>query len=313
MRSRAAQALPAVAAALAALAGGAAEGAPAPSLEDPSVVEARGHFQRGVQLFHEASYDASLAEFRKAYQVAPSYRLLYNIAQVDQELHDYVGAFKSFRQYLGDGAEEIGPARRREVEAEIQKLQGRIAYLEIKADVEGADILVDDAPVGISPLEGPVLVNTGVRRVVASKAGRVSPVRNVTVAGGDLIKVALQVPGAGLAAAEAAERAGAPERERARLWLGVMATAGLGLATGAMAVATSRTQTSFESELAAFPSSKERIDHARSRMSTYAAITDGLLVAALAAGGVTAYLALTGRHRLGIGLGPGGITVAGRY
>src|SRR3954451_15330684 len=125
------------------------------------VEEARTRFQRGVQLFHEGSFEAALAEFRKAYQVAPSYRLLYNIGQVHYELHDYVGALKSFRQYLGDGSAEVPPERRVQVDAEIKKLQGLCGYLEVTAEPEGADILVDDVPVGIAPLGGPVLVNAG--------------------------------------------------------------------------------------------------------------------------------------------------------
>src|SRR5690349_17758223 len=91
----------------------AAQTHPAPATAAPPVDEARSRFQKGVQLFHEGGYEAALAEFRKAYQLAPSYRLLYNIAQVHYELHDYVSALKSFRQYVVEGGTEI-PADRRE-------------------------------------------------------------------------------------------------------------------------------------------------------------------------------------------------------
>src|SRR5256885_2175420 len=97
-----------------------------PAAADAPVEEARIRFQRGVQLFHEGSFEAALAEFRKAYQVAPSYRLLYNIGQVHYELHDYVGALKSFRQYLTDGSTDIPADRRVAVEAEIRKLEGLV-------------------------------------------------------------------------------------------------------------------------------------------------------------------------------------------
>ncbi|MET0596064.1 MAG: hypothetical protein ABW133_25410, partial [Polyangiaceae bacterium] len=83
-----------------------------PPADKTAVDEARQRFQKGVQLFHEWSFEAALAEFRKAYQLAPSYRLLYNIAQVHYELHNYVDALKAFRQYLNEGGTDVPVDRR---------------------------------------------------------------------------------------------------------------------------------------------------------------------------------------------------------
>jgi hypothetical protein len=265
---------------------------------DPTVEEARIRFQRGVQLFHEGSFEAALAEFRKAYQVAPSYRLLYNIGQVHYELHDYVGALKSFRQYLGDGSAEVPPDRRVQVQAEIKKLQGLCAYLDVTAQPEGADILVDDVPVGITPLGGPVLVNAGLRRITATKEGRTAPVRSITVAGGERVRVDLQVPEPPVLATPL--RA-APGRTRGRtgeqvgVWLGVAATGMLALTAGGFAFATQQAKHNFDAELDTFPSSRERIEHFRTRMTTLATVTDALAAGALVVGGLTVTLALTHR------------------
>jgi tetratricopeptide (TPR) repeat protein len=302
----------------------------APSLPDPAVVEeARVRFQRGVQLFHEGSFEAALAEFRRAYQIAPSYRILYNLAQVHFELHDYVGALRSFKQYLNDGLGEITPERRAQVEADMQKLEGRVAYLDISTNLAGADILVDDQPVGISPLDGPVLVNAGIRRVSAAKSGRTSPQRNVTMAGGDHVKIAVMIPdppptrGAAAAVSQSLPLAPAPvPTDHGRVWLGLGATAVLGAVAGGMALATRQAKKAFDSELNTFPSTKERLDATRSRMVVLAAVTDGLTAAALVAGGITLYFAVTGddssargqaRSTLALGVSPGGLTVRGRF
>jgi tetratricopeptide (TPR) repeat protein len=277
-----------------------------------------------VQLFHEGSYEAALAEFHKAYQIAPSYRILFNLAQVHYELHDYVGALRSFRQYLTEGAAEIGAERRAQVEAEIGKLQGRVAFLDIDVQPAGADVLVDDVPVGMSPLDKPVLVNAGIRRVTAAKGGRTSPLRSVTVAGGDRVTVAVQVPDPPAARPVAALATGAgpaapePRRISPLVWWGGGATAVLAGAAGGFAVAASQAKKSFDRELQTFPTTKERVDQARGRMVTLAGLTDGLTAAALVAGGITLVLALTGGsdehgHALAIGLSPGGATLAGRF
>ena len=48
---------------------------------EPALGEARERFQRGVDLYKEGSFDAALAEFNKAYELAPNFRVLYNMAQ----------------------------------------------------------------------------------------------------------------------------------------------------------------------------------------------------------------------------------------
>jgi tetratricopeptide (TPR) repeat protein len=303
--------------------GAAAEGPGAASME-----EARIRFQRGVQLYHEGSYEAALAEFRKAYQVAPSYRLLYNIGQVQYELHDYVGALKSFRQYLNDGNAEIAADRREQVGAELRKLEGLVAYVDVTANPPGADVLIDDVSVGIAPLSGPVVVNAGQRRVTASKAGQVAPVRTITVAGGERVQLVVQVPAPAPLPVRVLPSVPLRFTEREHqsppqvgMWIGVAATSMLALATGGFAFATQQAKRNFDAEIDSYPSSPERIDYFRSRMVNLALVTDLLAAGALAAGGVTVYLAVTHRdepenrrvRRLALRLSPGGVSLGGGF
>ena len=48
---------------------------------DDPVRRAQGHFQRGVELYGERNYDGALAEFSRAHELSPNYRVLYNLAQ----------------------------------------------------------------------------------------------------------------------------------------------------------------------------------------------------------------------------------------
>src|SRR5512145_374016 len=68
-------------------------------------------FQQAVELYHEGNFEGALAEFRKAYQLSPTYRVLYNIAQTQYALHDFVGAYKSLIQYMAEGRGEISGER----------------------------------------------------------------------------------------------------------------------------------------------------------------------------------------------------------
>lgn len=264
---------------------------------EAAVGEASQHFTKGVQLFKEWSFDAALAEFRRAYQLAPSYRVLYNIAQVYYELHNYVDSLKFFRQYLTEGGTEIPPDRRTQVEADIRKLEGRVGYLEVSANLEGVQISVDEVPVGTLPLRSPILVNPGVRRVTATKTGFAVIARNVTVAGGDHTPVQLeltelpQVRAAREEAKRIKERP--PERSRTAMWIGLAATGALGVTAGVFGILSNSAKNDFENQLSTFPSTKDQIDDARSRTALYSGLTDGFAAAAVVAGGFTVAFALT--------------------
>ncbi|MET0595367.1 MAG: PEGA domain-containing protein [Polyangiaceae bacterium] len=264
---------------------------------EAAVGEASQHFTKGVQLFKEWSFDAALAEFRRAYQLAPSYRVLYNIAQVYFELHNYVDSLKFFRQYLTEGGTEIPPERRAQVEADIRKLEGRVGYLEVSANLEGVQVSVDEVPVGTLPLRTPILVNPGVRRVSATKVGYAVIARNVTVAGGDHTPVQHELTELPQVRAQREEakrqKERPPERPRTAMWVSLAATGALGVTAGVFGILSNSAKKDFESQLSTFPNTKDQIDEARSRASLHSGLADGFAAAAVVAGGFTLAFALT--------------------
>jgi PEGA domain-containing protein len=166
-------------------------GAPAPSSE--RLNEARAHYDRGLKLFDEGAYDGARVEFQKAYEIQPSYKILYNLGLVHKQLFDYVSALTSFEKYLSEGGLNVEEPRRVEVTREIQTLQNRIGSLNVTTDVEGAEISVDDVPVGRTPLSAPIRVNPGNRRITAVKTGRLPANRVVQVAGSSTVNVKLEL------------------------------------------------------------------------------------------------------------------------
>jgi tetratricopeptide (TPR) repeat protein len=151
--------------------------------------EAAKHFQRGVTMYNEADYRAALVEFRRAYETSPNAAVLYNIGQTYYQLQNYAAALVALGRYLT----EAGPSasHRREVEATVDTLQSRVGKVAITTSLPGADITVDDELVGKTPLDEPVLVSIGRRKITALRDGRVTETRFVDVAAGDTVNVAL--------------------------------------------------------------------------------------------------------------------------
>lgn len=263
---------------------------------------ARSAFQRGVELFHEGNFEAALAEFQKANQNGPSYRILYNIAQSYFELHDYVAALKYYKQYLTNGAADVPAARKTQVEETITKLENRIATIDISVSVDGAQVSIDDVPVGISPLAGPVPVNPGPRRVTAAKAGLPTASRSLTVAGADRAAVSLDLHASSRKAlpldfatpsTSASTSNSKSTHSRVPLITGLAVTGACAVTTGVFGFLTLGAKKDLDRDLDTFGvSSTNRVSNDRSRVRNYALVTDIAAAATLVSAGVTLYMVL---------------------
>jgi tetratricopeptide (TPR) repeat protein len=319
-------------------------GAPAHAGNDSSkTAQASTHFQRGVQLYRQRSFDAALAEFEKSYELAPDYHLLFNLAQVQLERHDYVAALKRFREYLQMGDAQIDATRRSEVEQEIARIDDFVAEVSFVVTPEGTQVSLDGVELGTAPLAAPVVINSGVHRLLLSKPGFVPVQQTLTVAGGDSPRVVVSLrpaqadagpaatspttppPAASSRPASAAPSEAAPrtrvERSNTGLWLSLGATVAFGGASGVMAVATNNAKRKFTDELDRFGASREEVDSARSKLKTDALVTDVLAGAALVSAGFCVYFIATGGSsseeapapRVGVGLTPRGVFAHGTF
>jgi hypothetical protein len=157
------------------------------------VASARTHYKHGVQLYEQGSYTEALLELNHAYQLAPTYKLLYNLALVQMRLGDWAGALRSLESYLDGGGAEIGAARRAEVAQLLVDASSHVATMTIRVDVEGARIAVDDALIGASPLPAAVRVNPGPHRVAATKDGYTPASKDVDLTTGQRLELGLSL------------------------------------------------------------------------------------------------------------------------
>jgi hypothetical protein len=160
---------------------------------DDARVMASAHFRRGVELFHEEAFRAALVEFQRAYEIAPDFRLLYNIGQTKLELQDYLGAAQSYERYLAQGYLDIQPERRTEVESALTALRERVGSIAIKCNRNDAEIMLDDVRIGTAPITAPIMVNVGRHRVTARTPYGATDSEVIDVAGGDVANVSLEL------------------------------------------------------------------------------------------------------------------------
>ena len=175
----------------------------------------------------------------------PTYKILYNLGLIHKQLNDHAAALDAFNGYLAEGGKKIDSKRHAEVEKYVGELKPLVATLTIQVDLAGAEITVDDAVIGISPLPSTVTVNAGKRKVTAKIAGKPAATRVVTVAGSDAVTVKLELdepkaittttptPTVTTTPSKSPE-AGAPTKQLPWLWYGV--TGALAVGAGTMGV-----------------------------------------------------------------------------
>jgi hypothetical protein len=300
--------------------------------EPPSAAEADGHFHRGVDLYNEADYRAALIEFRRAYDLAPAYQVLYNIGETSYQLQDYAAALKTLEQYLSEGGARLSPDRRAEVEKEVAKLRLRVARMVFVTPLADVEISVDEVSVGKTPFDGPVIVSAGRRKIVASKAGRPSLTKLIDVAGGDTLSVPLSLadaeatpalaPSTAVGAPATPTTPAAPRSVPLWPWVTTGALAAGAAVTGILALGAS---SDLRGKLEAFPANPDDITSARGTTRALALTTDVLIGAAAVMGGVSIYLTVTGRGSpdrtekqgqipvVRLGATPGGVRVLGTF
>jgi hypothetical protein len=157
------------------------------------LTEAQQRFQRALELYEEGNLDGARAELQRAYDLAPNYKLHYNLGQVAFELRDYPAALASFERYLAEGGSKVPEARRSQVEKDIEKLRTRIASVDIAANVPNAEVSIDDIAIGATPLGKPIVVGAGRHKIAVSKNGYVADTRWVDLAGGDTTRIAVSL------------------------------------------------------------------------------------------------------------------------
>lgn len=307
-----------------------AQGEPPSGPTDSNVDSARQHFLSGVDLYREGDFRAAIIEFERAYEAAPNFKVFYNIGQAHLELQDYAAAHVAFKRFLEEGGSRVDPAQRKKVEDEIRRLAGRIANARIRANVDGATILVDDVAKGTTPLSTPLVVSAGRRKFSAQKQGYLSATRSVDVAGGDEVELDLALvpvqtadPVAQPQPAPPKPAEPAPVRQQPEtgmgtaFWVSLTATGVLAAGSGVMGVLVLDAQSENDDKAKEIGVSRSELADSKSKVQDYALATDVLAGAALLAGGLTIYFAATAGDDASptteVGFVPGGAVVRGSF
>lgn len=110
--------------------------------------ESRAHFRAGVILLQDpdgARYEEAYREFKAAYAISPSPKMLGNIAYCAFKLERDEEAIVAYERYLKE-ATDIEPGERTQVEADLLTLRSGIVRLEVTVPTPGGTLIDKRVP-----------------------------------------------------------------------------------------------------------------------------------------------------------------------
>ncbi|MGC4094230.1 MAG: PEGA domain-containing protein [Polyangiaceae bacterium] len=152
-------------------------------LSDTLSGDAKNEYEAAKILYADGDYAGSALKFHHAYALSGDARLLWNEAAAEKNQRHYARVEALIREYMQKGGATT-EAERSDAQGLLDTVRAFIADLTLNVNEAGAQIFVDNAEVGVSPLSKPLRVDMGPRRLRVSKPGFKEFSQNVEIVGG---------------------------------------------------------------------------------------------------------------------------------
>ena len=154
---------------------------PAEAQDNP----AKEHYMQGVALFEAGNYKAALVEFIESYDARPNWKLKHTIAICYFNMNRFVDAKRELDFYIAEGGKDISADKKAEVEEMLLQISKLTAQVEIEANVDGATIWIDDEKMATTPMNKPLVLDSGLYELEITAPGYVKYKRDLKLVGGD--------------------------------------------------------------------------------------------------------------------------------
>jgi tetratricopeptide (TPR) repeat protein len=277
--------------------------------EDPKKKEAQAYFDEGLRLHKAGDPRSAIKSFREAYARFPSFRVHYNIAQLCARINDAGCAVRAYERYLREGGDDVPAKRKSDIAVEVKQLSKTLGRVTIACNVTGAEVLLDDEPLGRSPLPEKIALNGGQHKLVAvlEDATRAEKTFSLVAGGTANVEIVLEKKAPPpveaktkdkdkekerAAADQAAAKANEPTPFPVLPWA---ITGGLAAATAVSGLLASSAYSSYEDTRKAYPITREQLESSHGSARDLFLLTTAFGIATVVSAGVATYFTLGGK------------------
>ncbi len=173
--------------------------APAPSASPPAPLGeslrgmARADYAAARILYEDGDFQGALTKLEAAHQGSKDPRLLWNMASCEKELRHYSNVIALLERYLREGAALITDEERAATGQLVETVRAFVNELTLSTDPAGADVSIDGVKVGTTPLEHPLRIDMGKRRLGLRKEGFLPHEAELDLVGGKNLTLAIEL------------------------------------------------------------------------------------------------------------------------
>jgi hypothetical protein len=279
--------------------------------------EARQHFNAGVALLRDpdgARYEEGYREFKVAYELSGSWKVLGNLGLAAMKLERDGEAIQAFERYLAEGRSEIDGAERADIERDLATLKSSAVTVTLRFVPAGAAVTDERTPVQGAPVrnryqsQGGALtlrVRPGHHLITAVSQGKATLTFEFDAEPGTAKEHEFNFDAAPAGEEPLPPASSSPvTATTARpvptsVWVGLAATGVLAVGAGVTGVIALGKKSDFES---ANDQDRAQAEDLHDQTKTMNLVTDVLIGAAVVSAGITTYLYLRRPEREQTGL-----------
>jgi hypothetical protein len=132
---------------------------------------AKADYAAAKILYEDGDFQGAIQKLKSSYEASKDARLLWNMAACEKNLRHYAEVARLVDRYLAEGGALVSEQDRADAVALVSTVKSFVTTLTVDVDQAGAVILMDEQPLGKSPLAAPLQVDMGVHKIRVTKAG----------------------------------------------------------------------------------------------------------------------------------------------
>jgi hypothetical protein len=161
------------------------------TLADTLTGRAQEAYEAARLLLVNDDFAGALHKFEQAFELSKDPRLLYDMAICNKSLHAYARMQALLVQYEHDAGDDLTPSERAAVDTALAATSNLVGRLNLTVNPAGATVLLDGEIVGVSPIQGAILVDLGKHVLSARKTDFRPEEKPIDVPGGDVANVTI--------------------------------------------------------------------------------------------------------------------------
>ncbi|HVJ92253.1 MAG TPA: PEGA domain-containing protein, partial [Labilithrix sp.] len=154
-----------------------------PAFAQPAT-DAKASLAEANKAVRAKDWATAIRAFDTANRAQPSSEALEGLAKAREQAGAFGEAHAAYAEWLERYGAKAPAPKKKQVEARLKELADKTGTLTITVDEAGAQIVVDDKPIGVSPLASPLRLTAGPHHVRVTKEGFVPFDRTPHVGGG---------------------------------------------------------------------------------------------------------------------------------